>query len=158
MARLMMSVNGAGGPFTAQIAEIKADMANLEAFLDHVADTVVYPALARNYDDSGLKVHRGVVKAAVSKRGAKGNTLSIQGGRLSIGVDTGAVPESQYALDGRPAFRAPRGKTLRFWDDNGKPLFTKRVRASPPHEVFYLTEQDVTKIQDEAVTWIARGG
>jgi hypothetical protein len=158
MARLLMGVNGASGPFSAQIADLKADLGNLEAFLNHVADTVVYPALARNYVDSGLKSHRGVVKAAVSTRGAKGNTLSIQGGHLSVSVDYGAVPEAQYALEGRKAFKAARGHTLRFFDDNGKPIFTKSVRASRPHEVFYLTEQDVAKIQEAAIEWIANGG
>jgi len=153
-----MLVNGAGGPFTTEIAQLKTEVANLDAFLDHVADTIIYPALARNYDQSGLKVHRGVVKAAVSKRGAKGNVIEIRNGHLTISVDTAAVPEAEWAINGRPGFQAKRGKTLRFFDDNGKPIFAKRVKAARPHEVFHLNDGDIAKIQAAAVEWVENGG
>lgn len=158
MPRMLLGINGAGGPFTAEIAQLRADVQNLEAFLDHVADSVIYPALARNYDTSGLKTHRGVVKAAVSKRGEEGNVIEIRGGHLTIGVDTAAVPEAGYALDGHRAMKAARGKVFRFWDENGKPIFSKSIRAVPPHEVFYLTDADVEKIQQAALDWVANGG
>lgn len=164
MAKLLMGINGAGGPFTAQIADLRADLQNLETFLDHIADTVVYPALVRNYNNSGLRGHGGVqkgrvsVRGALTTRGAPGNVLEIHAGHLMIGVDYGIAPAAKFALEGRRAFRARPGKVLRFWDQNGKPIFTKHVKASPAHEIYYLTDADVARIQDAAVDWIAKGG
>lgn len=127
---------------------LEALLSDLSPILAEVAEEIILPAFGRNYDRSGLKKRTGVLRTAVTTAGAKGNFLEIRATGLTVGVDAQALGGEIYALRGRGPVVARKGKSLRFFDDNGKAIFAKRVKAAPPHNVIYLTESDYEKVAE----------
>jgi hypothetical protein len=144
----LLTLTGFG--FSSTIAAIpegiKASLNDLSPLLKEIAEEVIQPAFARNYDRSGLKVRSGTLKTAVSKTGARGNLLEIRPHSLSAGVDYNTLPYARYAIEGRGPVVPRNKKALFFYDQNGKPVLVKRVKAVPPHDIFYLTEADFERI------------
>lgn len=137
-----------GAPFSSDIGEMKRRIENLQQIIERIADENVLPALGRNYNASGLKTHTGVLKQAITKRGAQGNVVKIDGNHLTVGVDYQTIPYARWALEGRGPVYAKNKRFLRF-EINGKVIFAKRVGPAPAHDVYYLTGSDLAEIQQK---------
>lgn len=137
-----------GGPME-ELNALRQRLGNLTALLNRIADQVVLPALARNYDASGLKAHSGILKRGISQRGARGNYIRASGLSVTVGVNYGAIPYAKWALEGRGPVRAKRAKALHFFI-GGKEFFRKSVGAAPAHNVYYLAGADLDRIREMA--------
>lgn len=145
------------GPWTHQVEEICARIGNIENLLDKIADEDVLPALARNYDSSGLKQGTGKLKQAISKRGAVGNQIYKHGATLTVGIDYAQVPGSRWAIEGRGPVHVRNAKALHFKDESGRDVFVKHVGPAPAHDVYYLTSDDLRKIEAHLEQMIVEG-
>lgn len=145
---ILFSIKGGGfvSPLALITESMEAQLSDLSGILREVAEQVILPVFGKHYDASGLKTHGGLLKQALTQAGATGNILEIAGNKLTVGVSYEAVPYAKYALEGRGAIRAKPGKSLRFYDDAGKPVFAKSVRASGPRPVVFLTQDEFDQI------------
>lgn len=144
-------INLAGGGISAIPQKITNYLEEIEKIAQEIGETVILPVIfQKHYDSSGLKSHTGILKAALTKPGATGNVLTVAGGKITAGIDYSAVPGSKEALEGRGAIKAKTGHSLRFYDENGKPIFVKSVRAAPAHPVIYLTSGETAEIGEAA--------
>ena len=145
---VLLTLNGGG--FESPLAQIPESLemqfADLSEILREVAEEVILPAFGKHYDASGLKTHSRVLKQALTEEGAKGNILTVGANQLSVGISYEQVPYAEAALEGRKAFSATKKKALRFYDSNGKAIFVKSVKASPPHPVVFLTQNEFDQI------------
>jgi hypothetical protein len=126
---------------------------NLEPLLNELADDVLQ-ILARNWQSSGIQTHSGVMKSAVTKRGAKGNILSVSSSGVRVGIDYATLPYARFVIEGRGPVQAKRAKALHF-DINGKSVFAKSVKAAPPHRLYYLTQPDLLQLETDLSNMIA---
>lgn len=133
------------GEWSKAIEDYKQRLMRLASIAEDVAEEMILPLLERNYDASGLKTHSGMVKRAISKRGAPGNILKTEitsgGVRVTVGADAENIKEIRYALFGNApkgggVIRPVHAKALHF-DLNGKPVFVKHVRPAPAHDTIY---------------------
>lgn len=137
----------------------QAQLLNLEPVMQRIADEVILGpsgALARNYAASGLKQKSSLLFDGITTRGWIGNYVRVTGNVVTVGLDMRAISYSQWALEGRKAFSAKNKKALRFVID-GEVVFAKKVKASPPHRVYYLTAEDMVKAQRIAVSMLGWG-
>lgn len=130
-----------------RIHALKRRAGNVRELLEIVVDEIVLPALERNYDASGLKTRTGVLKRGIRQRGALGNYVHMEGDTITVGVSYEQIPYARWALEGRGPVQAIRAKALRFYDENGKPVFRKRVGPAPPHQVYFLNPADIERAE-----------
>lgn len=129
-------------------ADAREQIRNLEPALRRIAEEVVFPAHGRNYQTSGLRKQTHLLYTAMTRPGFDiGQIYRVSGNTLEIGIDPSVIKYAKYVVEGRPAVVAKRGKALRFYGENGKVIFRKRVKAAPPHRLFYLTAADLEKAQ-----------
>lgn len=121
-----------------------------EAIVRRIIDEVVLPAFERNWASSGLKSHSGILKAALTKPGAKGNLIVVRGAHGEAGIDDGVLPWATYALQGRGPVKPVKAKALSWVDDGGTRIFRKSVGPAPPREVVYLTSDDLQRAAEIA--------
>lgn len=134
--------------------QILQRLERIDGLLDRLVEEDVLPLLARNYDRSGLKSPSGQLRKAVSQRGAKGNSIVKFPGGIRIGVDLNELPYARWVIEGRGPVTAKRAKALHFKDENGKDVFVKSVGAAPPHDIFYLEEGDVERLEGELMQMV----
>jgi hypothetical protein len=143
--------------WTAPIEKLKAAINDTAPILQAVADEVVLGEtglLARNYASSGLKQRSKLLYRGITQRGATGNYVRVTGDTVTVGVDPAKIKHVKWALEGRGVVRPRYKKALRFEID-GRVIFAKKVKASPPHQVYYLLGSDQAKAQDIAARKIA---
>jgi len=141
--------------WTDQIDAMMRDIERVDDLLNQLADDAVFPILARNYDASGIKQggvfggrHVGLLKPAITKRGAFGNIVKVAGSTLTVGVSYQAVPYARWVIEGRGPVRAKNKKMLHWIDpDTGKDVFRKSVGPAPPHPVYFLSPGDLKEIE-----------
>jgi hypothetical protein len=73
-----------------------------------------------------------------------------------VEVDKAQVPYIDDVIDGRPAEVAPRGHVFRFYGDDGRPVFTRKIKALPAHDLFGLGDDDLEVIGQKIITQIDR--
>lgn len=138
-----------------QIEVIKQNLLHLTQVVEEVAADTILPMLERHYNASGLKVHSGVLKQAITKKGAKGNIfrISMAGNtsvHLTLGVDTDAIDYHGVPLEGRRAVVPVKAKVLRWIGPNGKPIFSKYSKPVPPHpEIMMLSDGELKQVEEE---------
>lgn len=135
-----------------QIEAYKKRILRLREIIEEVAEEEILPLLSRNYDASGLKTHRGLVKQAISKRGAAGNIFKTEqvgdAIRFTAGVDknTQVGLEAYWAVEGNAPSGSgdriyPKHKKFLFFNLDGKPIFAKSVKVAPAHPTVYSVSQ-----------------
>ena len=144
-----MNINSS--PFGAITDNLNSQIDDVSEILREVADSTLLPILGKHYDASGLKSHSGLLKQALTKQGARGNILNIADNKMSAGIDYDQIPGSKQAIEGRGAIKAKKGHSLRFYDDNGKPIFAKSVKSAPAHPVIFLSDAELETVKN-AVT------
>lgn len=146
MATLFLEGGGQAEPLAAFADAMLEGLQDLSGLLKEVAEEVLQPALGRHYEASGLKTRSGVMKTAVTKTGARGNLLDVRPTGLTLGIDYGALPYARFAIEGRGPV-VPRNKKALHWvDAQGKDVFATRVKASGPHDIYYLTEAEFAAV------------
>jgi len=146
--------------WTDQIDEIIRQMENAVQVITQTVDSDLMPILERNYNASGIKTHRGVVKRAITKRNAPGNLFKIESGkpgevRLTVGIDTTTQEgkEAYYAIEGNDpgsGYIYPKTAKALHFTANGKQVIVKRVRAAPSHDTIYtLSGQEEQEFKDK---------
>jgi hypothetical protein len=149
---------GEGKPLYRHVEKIAERIQHIENLLDEIVDEDILPALARNYDRSGLKKQSGQLYQAITKRGAKGNVVMKRPGSVLVGIDLNAIPYAKWVIDGRGEVRPTRAKALHWIDPvTGKDVFAKRSRPTPPHDIYYLTPGDLEQIEKHILAKIAEG-
>lgn len=117
--------------WTAPADQVRKNLKLPSTLLEEIGEQVILPMLASRFDRSGLKSRSGLMRAAVSQRGAPGNVFEVNGNRLTVGIDYGAVPHARYQLEGslphviRP--RKPGGRLVFFWKKLGRMVFLRKV-------------------------------
>jgi hypothetical protein len=130
--------------WTDQLDEIIQQFQNAVRVVEDTAEQVLLPMLESNYNASGIKTHRGVVKKSITKRFAEGNILKAEGGapgmvHLEVGT---SLLAAKYAIEGNKPkgggdyIYPVRAKALSF-TINGKRMVRKRVHTAPPHDTIY---------------------
>lgn len=146
MAILYLEGGGQAEPLAA-FADVLLDrLQDLSGLLKEVAEEILQPALGRHYDASGLKTRSGVMKTAVTKTGARGNILEVRPTGLTLGIDYGALPYARFAIEGRGPVTPKNKKALHWVDAQGRDVFARRVKASGPHDIYFLTEAEFAAV------------
>lgn len=159
MATLYLEGGGQAEPLAAFADAMLERLQDLSELLKEVAEEVLAPALGRHYEASGLKTRSGVMKTAVTKTGARGNILEVRPTGLTLGIDYNALPYARFAIEGRGPVAARNKRALHWKDESSKDVFATRVRASGPHDIYYLTEAEFTAVARAlAEKLIALGG
>lgn len=119
------------GEWTQPAEQIRVNLKTPSELLEEIGETVILPMLESRYDRSGLTKRTGLMKTAVSKRGAPGNVFVVDGSRLTVGIDYGVVPWARYQLEGSMAHpirpKKPNGLLVFFWKKLGKMVFLRKV-------------------------------
>jgi len=135
--------------------KLLARIERMDDLMDRLADEVVLPILEQHYASSGIKHggiyggrHAGLLKPAVTKRGAFGNVIYKSAHSLTVGVSYQAIPYARWVIEGRGPVRPVRAKMLHWIDpDTGKDVFRKCVGPAPPHPLYYVTPAELHKIE-----------
>lgn len=135
------------GGIEGRIDDILQRIKQVDRLLDELVDADILPILGRHYDQSGIHTHGGALKRALTQRGAQGNQITKMAGRLQVGIDYNALPEARWVIEGRNAVTAKPGHALRFFDEAGKPVFAKHVKAVPAHPLFFLTPDELAQVE-----------
>lgn len=133
-------------PWTKDLSEMRARLGDTTPLLQAMVDRVLLPALARNYLASGIKTHNGMLYRGITQRNARGNQIVATPTSLRVGLSYEQLPYARYVIEGRGAVVARKARALHFFI-GGQEFFRRRVRAAPPHEVYYLTDADLRACQ-----------
>jgi hypothetical protein len=144
----MASYSISADAWTAQIDAILANVENADNIYDQLADKVL-DILGRHYDQSGLKVKSGVLKAGVSKRGAYGNIVEKSPNRIVVGVSYQAIPYAQSIIEGARPHDIPNafGRGKRF--GVGGRFQGMFHPGNAPHPLYFLTDSDRQEVESE---------
>ena len=144
---VVITGSGSATPLAVAPETVKEALKDLSPLLKEIAEQIIQPAFARNYDKSGLKVRSGMLKTAVSKTGAREPFRN-----------RSALPDSRRGLLGAALcpVRHRGQRTRRRQEQEGAPLvrrerqarLRKARQAPPPHDIIYLTEADYEKVAD----------
>ena len=135
---------------SAQLEAQKERAQDVRTILIRLAEDVFLPLLARRYDASGLHSRSGLMRRAISQRGARGNIFEIHGNTVTLGIDYAVVPYAQPLLEGAAAYSiVPRSKrALRFMIGD-RTIFSKRVRhpGFKPRDIYQI---DAASLEEAA--------
>jgi hypothetical protein len=156
MSSYTIVIQGQSG-LEANLKEILNNIQRMDVLLDQLADEVILPILAQHYDSSGIKQSspqasmfggsQGLLKQAVTKRGAFGNTIEKSPGHLTVGVSYQDIPYARWVLEGRGPVKPVNKKVLHWVDANGKDVFAKSVGPAPAHAVYFLTPEELGRVE-----------
>jgi hypothetical protein len=146
MATVYLQGGDRAEPLAAFADTMLERLQDLSPLLKEVAEEILQPALGRHYEASGLKERSGVMKTAVTQTGARGHLLEVRPNGLTIGIDYNALPYAKYAIEGRGPVVPKTRKALHWKDESGHDVFATRVRASGPHDIYYLTEAEFSQV------------
>jgi len=135
------------GPAQAAMDAVLDKIEHIDALLDRLVDADVLPVLAEHYDKSGVKKRSGAAYDAITKRGAQGNIIEHHAGSIRVSSDDSVVPEIKWIIEGRPEVRPKFKKALHWQDEEGRDVFAKHSKATPEHDIYYLDEADLEKIE-----------
>lgn len=132
------------------LTNVKQNLQDVQSTLEEIGKEVILPAYGRNFDAAGVKKKvRGHLRNALTKRGEPGNIFTISGNTLTTGVDYQPHKYFKYFIEGRGPVKVKRAKFLRFVNEDGKVIFTKRVRSAPAHpNIVKIDNSDMIKAQD----------
>lgn len=145
------------GEWTGPVETVKENLKHGEAVLTQVGEQVILPMLEARYDATGLQKRTGMMKTAVSKRGAPGNVFEVSDSKLTVGIDYNAVPWAKYQLEGSLAHeirpRKPGGLLVFFWKKLGKVVYLRRVsHPGTKARLIYVLEPGALARANEVVS------
>jgi hypothetical protein len=145
----MASYSIVADAWTAQIDAILANIEDAANLYDELVDNAVFPILARHYDSSGLKVRSGVLKAAISKRGAFGNVFQKSPSRIVVGVSYTDISYAQAQIEGAEPHDIPNafGRGAKF--GIGGRFQGKFHPGNAPHPLYVLSSDEIKEIELE---------
>lgn len=146
------------GPAQAAIDSLLGKIEHIDALLDALVDSDVLPVLAAHYDQSGVKKRSGAAHDAITKRGAEGNIIEHHAGSIRVSSDDSVVPEIRWIIEGRGEVRPKFKKALHWQDEEGRDIFAKRSSPTPPHDIYYLDEADLAKIEADLSDMLLQEG
>lgn len=158
MPNIHLSADGYAEPLVRMTDELLAKLWNMQPIIEEAVDKVARPILASHYDKSGLKTTSGTLRKAAAVKGAKGNVTQVTQNGATIGVSYAAVPHARWAFEGRGRVVPVRAKVLRWYDESGKPVFSKHSRATKPHPVVFLTASELGEIGAYLATTLVKRG